>query len=216
MNKLRRDREIDPNERSLHDELVNAVSEGASGDILARIVTNSPFVKQLVWQFTVKKWAGPLYRFYDELLDEWQSVTFVIVWSNAKANGGRLVRKSVQTKNFGGYWNRVVSRKSLTARDRVFRDFNRRGKTGLELTDLADPAGDDPSLEAERNEWRLRMMEEAARRLPTELDRLVFRHLIDGTFDLRMIAASAGCCTQTVRRALARVRTLILSILDRE
>jgi DNA-directed RNA polymerase specialized sigma24 family protein len=78
------------------------------------------------------------------------------------------------------------------------------GDTGREFTDIPGPASDDPSLEAELNERRLRL-DEASRHLPTSLDRLIFRHLMDGTYDARMIADSAGCCTRTVRHAAARV-----------
>jgi hypothetical protein len=174
-----------------------------------------PFIERLVWQFTVRKWAGPLYKRYAQVLDDWRSITRLIVWTNAKARGGRLVRKSLQAKNFGGYWNHVVRCKSLTARARVLRDFYPRRDTGREFTDLPGPAGDDPALEAERNERRLRLAE-VSRNLPTNLDRLIFHHLIDGTFDLRMVAASARCSTQTVRRAFVRVRARIQSILDHE
>ena len=208
-------RQVDPDERSLRAALDAAVSRGAGEDELAGIVASSPFIERLVWQFTVRKWAGPLYKHYDQVLEDWRGDTRGIVWTNARANGGRLVRESLKAKNFGAYWNGVVRCKSLTARARVLRDFYPSGDTGREFTDVPGPAGDDPSHEAELNERRLRL-DEASRHLPTNLDRLIFRHLMDGTYDARMIADSAGCCTRTVRHAAARVLTWVRGILEIE
>ena len=216
MNNKTRDKRIsDADELSFRAALEAVVAAGAGGKELARIVADSPFIEKLVAQFAVRKWAGPLFNYYGHAVLEWRAVTLEIVWTNASANGGRLVRKSLQARNFGAFWNHIVRLKCLTARGRVYRDINSREQNRGEFPELPGPASDDPSLEAELNELRARLGD-AATSLPTDLHRLILHHLIDETYDLKKIAVLAGCDIETVRRAISELVALLRRIFGLE
>jgi hypothetical protein len=208
-------RPTDPDELSFRAALESAVSGGAGEDKLAEIVVSSRFIVQLVRQYTGRRRSGSLYEHYSQVLGDWRSATLQLVWTNARAGGGKLVRESLRAKNFGGYWNYVVRLKSLTARGRVHGQSTLREENGREFTDLPGPASDDPSLEAEFNELRARL-EDASRSLPTDLHRLVLQHIIDGTYDPKKIAILAMRNIERVRQAAAQVLAWLRRILGVE
>ena len=205
-------RELDPEELSLRAALEAAVSAGAGGDKLAELVVASPYIQGLVRQFTGKNRSGRLFGINQDDANDWYSVTLILVWMNARAGNGKTVRKSLEQRSFGAFWNIVVHRKARTARDLVFRDFCPRRVTGREVPEPASSPGDDPASQAASAET-MQLLWETADRLPRELDRVVMKAILQADFDPRRVAESTPCCMKTVRLAAKRVRSLIERIL---
>jgi hypothetical protein len=209
------DRTTDSDEQSLRSALEAAVARDAPCDEFARIILSSPFINQLIVQFTGRWRSGPLFKVYSKVVDDWRSVTREIVSANTKAKDGKVVRESLRARRFGAYWNYLVRLKCLTARDRIYREIRPSGETGLGLLEPATSPHDDPASQASYLELvqLLHRLRETADELPRAVDRVVMRAILAGDFDERRLANSEYYRIVEVRSAAKRVRSLIAGIL---